>query len=70
MLKICVVLTDGGSNSQSETVRTGKVLKKANVAVFAIGAGSVRENSLRAIAAPPIEDVYYKLDSVRDIPTL
>ena len=68
--KICVVLTDGGSSSKTNTIRDGKLLKDANVNIFAIGAGKVVEAELKAIASEPVVDHYYKLDSVKDIPTL
>ena len=68
--KICVVLTDGGSNNKPYTIRDGNLLKDKSVNIFAIGAGSVNEAELKAIASEPIVDHYYKLDSVKDIPSL
>ena len=68
--KICVVLTDGGSNSAAKTIAAGQRLKAANVNVFAIGAGNVKESELKSIASDPVSTHYFKLSSVSDIPDL
>ena len=68
--KICVLLTDGGSNNAGATIQAGQRLKDSNVNVFSIGAGNVRESELIAVASEPKVDHFYRLAQVKDIPKL
>ena len=62
--KVCVLITDGSSNSATKTIASGLRLVENKINLFAIGAGSVKESELIAIASKPVDQHFFKLDSV------
>ena len=56
MAKIAIVLTDGASNSFTDTVQQAALLKQAGVTVFAIGVGNANQRELDEIASEPISE--------------
>ena len=65
--KVVVLLTDGVSTFQQDTIDAGQKLKDTNVAVFSIGAGDVDDTELKAVASEPVASHYVKLADVSDV---
>ena len=67
---ILFAVTDGGSDSESNTIAAAKSLHRDGITMFAIGVGNVRNNELRAMASSPTHlynyDDYNKLSSLQN----
>eukprot|EP00041_Stephanoeca_diplocostata_P032877 m.1067301 g.1067301 ORF g.1067301 m.1067301 type:complete len:2652 (+) comp24222_c0_seq2:51-8006(+) len=69
--KICVLVTDGNSNSRSATIAAATALKNVGVTMFAIGAGTgISTIELNAVASAPTADHVYMISSIVDIDAL
>jgi hypothetical protein len=67
--KVAVVLTDGTSRDSTETINQGILLRDLqNVNIFPIGVGNVKDQELEGIASLPVDEHYYKLNSISNMP--
>ena len=70
--RVCILITDGGSAIEADTIAAAEALKDEGVTIFAIGAGvgSGGERELRGIASEPVEEHMVLVSSAADIPSL
>ncbi|XP_076455177.1 uncharacterized protein LOC143289866 [Babylonia areolata] len=68
--KVAVLVTDGWSNSFTQTTNAGKLLKDQGTTVFAIGVGGYRLAELQAVASDPICSHIFPLDAFDKIDSI
>lgn len=67
---VCVVLTDGKSNSNSKTLNAAELLKDAGVYIFTIGiGGSINVKELQDIASSPPEQFFLNVSDYETLQT-
>ena len=68
--KVLVLVTDGRSDNQNQTIIAADKLKKDAITIFTIGIGYINNYEIRAIASSPSCTHYYLLKSYQDIDTI
>ena len=68
--KLCLLITDGGSNNGAATQAAAAELRSHDVAVFAIGAGNIDMTELNGVATDPDGDHVVTISSAANIGNL
>ncbi|XP_071095868.1 uncharacterized protein [Haliotis cracherodii] len=68
--KLVILLTDGGSDSTSQTMAAAERAKAAGVVFFTIGIGSVNPDELMSVATQPNCTHYFLLNNFAEIDTI
>ncbi|KAH3769203.1 hypothetical protein DPMN_170452 [Dreissena polymorpha] len=69
--KIAIIVTDGNSTNQADTISEAEKLQNTNVIVFAIGVGNkIHQTELEAIASKPYNTFMFRVDDYSNLTTI